>query len=118
MEYLMLYCGNWFDKAYRIYPCGIGRFSQDQPKYDVRHQYGCVCCKQWSINAWKIDKINGELGEWLANAVGQCPSGFDIAYFNDELKEKIGVGAAEFGLRDEALLELADGSYIATNNCD
>lgn len=100
---MFLYCSpGLFAGAYFITP--------DENGEEVQHQYGCVCCNQFSIKGTIEEIKDSELVSNLVNVLG-CD------YFSPEaIKLATGLDVAE--VLGESLMRLTDGRYVAVENCD
>jgi hypothetical protein len=107
MEYRFIYGDSHDDPpAYRIFP-------SDRGSVDIHHQYGCNCCDQFSTIGFLLPLV-GEVGQRVENLIGPC-SGFRMEQ-NAEIIDIFGVPVER--VMGEALVLLADGSYLACCNCD
>jgi len=97
-----------FYRAYYIIP--------DSEGVEIQHQYGCVGCQQFTIKG-RVEKVPAALAKKLDTLLSHNHSG---SYCTSCTPEVISLetGLEVIDVLGEGLAKLADGRYIATENCD
>lgn len=100
---MFLFCDpGFYASAYFIIP--------DEHGERVQHQYGCICCNQFSIKGTVEVIEDEELIDKLETALG-CDPWSPMAI-------KLATGLDVDEVLGESLMRLKDGRYVVIENCD
>lgn len=114
---MFLYCEQGlFATAFFIIPADHPTFhttvtddGQNHVPAKIQHQYGCVGCSQWYWEG-RIEKVPEPLAEIFEKNMRCTPASEEALSYLTNLRVKRVWG--------EGLCELADGRFVATENCD